>query len=78
VIARRPKDYAFLKSWLTAERVTEFFRDLGVREVIRYELPNLAALNFVLKGVLSSPLRTDAQGKALGQMLLEMPLPERP
>lgn len=74
VIARRPENYEFLKGWLTADRVEEFFDALGVSEVIRYELPNLAALNFVLKGILSSPLQTDAQGKALGQMLLEMPL----
>jgi hypothetical protein len=74
VISRRPKNYEFLKSWLTADRVAEFFKETGVKDVIRYELPNLGALNFVLKGILSSPLRTDTQGKALGQMLLEMPL----
>jgi hypothetical protein len=74
VIARRPENYEFLRDWLTADRVEEFFREMEFEEVIRYELPNLGALNFVLKGILSSPLRIDAQGKALGQMLLEMPL----
>lgn len=74
VIARRPESYEFLKGFLTEDRVAEFFQDMGVEDVVRYELPNLGALNFVLKGILSSPLRTDAQGKALGQMLLEMPL----
>jgi hypothetical protein len=74
VIARRPGGYECLQAILTADRVAEFFQDIGVDEVVRYELPNLGALNFVLKGILSSPLRTDAQGKALGQMLLEMPL----
>jgi hypothetical protein len=74
VIARRAENYEFLKGSLTADRVEEFFRPMGVSEVIRYELPNLEALNFVLKGILNSPLQTDAQGKALGQMLLEMPL----
>jgi hypothetical protein len=74
VIARRPENYEFLKDWLTADRVEEFFRAMKFEKVIRYELPNLGALNFVLKGILSSPLRTDAQGKALGQMLLELPL----
>ena len=43
-----------------------------------YELPNLQALNFLLPRVLdgggSLTLRTDAQGKALGQSLLEMRL----
>ncbi|OAI55966.1 hypothetical protein AYO47_02275 [Planctomyces sp. SCGC AG-212-M04] len=74
VIARRPGGYECLKAFLTADRVAEFFKEIGVEKVTRYELPNLGALNFVLKGILSSPLRTDAQGKALGQMLLEMPL----
>jgi hypothetical protein len=74
VIARRPENYEFLKGWLTADRVEEFFSSMGIAGVDRYELPNLAALNFVLEGILSSPLRTDAQGKALAQMLLEMPL----
>ena len=43
---------------------------------MRYELSNLLALNFVLTGVLegggSRSLRTDSQGKVLGQALLEM------
>ena len=43
--------------------------------VERFELSNLRALNFVLRGVLRRSLRTDAQGKTLGQVLLEMPLP---
>jgi hypothetical protein len=52
---------------------------LGVGDagrVQRFELPNLGALNFVIRGILASPLRVDAQGKALGQILLEMPLEE--
>jgi hypothetical protein len=59
--------------------VEKFFKPLGVRKVIRYELPNLGALNFLLPGVLaggaSRSLRTDAQGKTLGQAILEMELP---
>ena len=75
VIARTSIAWEFLQAWLTADRVSEFFRALDVDSVERFELPNLTALNFVLKGVLRRSLRTDAQGKALGQMLLEMPLP---
>ena len=73
VVARTPENYDLLLAHLTAERVGEFFASMGVLEVIRYELPNLHALNFVVKGILSRPLRVDAQGKALGQALLEMP-----
>ena len=61
---------------LTSERVADYFSPLGTKTVERYELTNLNALNFVLGGALRRSLRTDAQGKALGQILLEMPLPE--
>jgi len=44
--------------------------------VVRYDVPNLAALNFVLPHVLggggSRSLRLDAQGKTLGMALLEL------
>jgi hypothetical protein len=76
VIARNPADYDTLKRLLTAERVEAYFRAMGVGRVMRYELPNLAALNFILPDILagggSVNLRIDAQGKALGQALLEM------
>lgn len=80
VIAYTSAGYEFLLSFLTEARVKEYFSKMGVSEVIRYELPNLEALNFVLKGILdgggSRSLRIDAQGKALGQILLEMPITE--
>lgn len=78
VIAYSPEAYAFLEKALTSDKVKVFFQGLGVRAIHRYELPNLCALNFVLEGVLdgggSRSLRTDAQGKALGQAILEMEL----
>ncbi|MEX0820234.1 MAG: acyclic terpene utilization AtuA family protein [Pirellulaceae bacterium] len=75
VIARDPSDWEFLSGWLTADRVAAFLSPLGFDSIERFELPNLTALNFLLHGVLRHSLRTDAQGKALGQILLEMPLP---
>ncbi len=76
VIAYNPEGYAFLQEHLTEKRVHAYFEPLGVMETKRYEMPNIGALNFVLKGVLagggSRSLRIDAQGKALGQALLEM------
>ena len=75
VIARRDEWWEFLRTWLTADRVASFFSPLELESVERYELPNLRALNFVLRGALRQRLRTDAQGKALGQALLEMRLP---
>lgn len=76
VIARTDADYDFLKEYLTAERVQAYFKPLGVTKTVRYELPNLNAFNFVLYDILaggaSRSLRIDSQGKALGQVLLEM------
>jgi len=78
VIARAPAAYEILHRHLTADAVEAFFRPMGVGKVVRYELPNLAALNFILPGILdgggSLSLRIDAQGKALGQAILEMRL----
>lgn len=78
ILAYTQEGYDFLKEFLTAERVNAYFKPLEVLSTTRYELPNLLAFNFVLKGVLkeggSRSLRFDSQGKALGQALLEMEL----
>ncbi len=78
VIALEEEHFAKLKEVLTEERVAAYFAGLEPSAVQRYELPKLQALNFVLKGVLqgggNSSLRIDAQGKALAQALLEMPI----
>lgn len=78
VIAYTEEGYNFLREYLTAKKVDSYFKPMGVTETERYELPNLWALNFVLKDILegggSVSLRSDAQGKALGQALLEMPV----
>src|SRR3954468_2871223 len=76
VFGRTPSAYAWLRENLTAKRVEESFRPLGVGQVVRYDVPNLEALNFVLPEILggggSRSLRIDAQGKTLGMALLEM------
>ena len=76
VIAYRPEDYAVLLREVTAERVKAYFGDVVKGEVVRYELPNLAALNFLLYHSLGGggtvSLRTDAQGKTYGAALLNM------
>jgi hypothetical protein len=76
VIAYSRENYTFLKEHLTEQKVAEYFSRLGCRYVRRFELPNLLAFNFVLYGALqgggSVSLRTDSQGKALGQALLQM------
>jgi hypothetical protein len=46
--------------------------------VIRYEIPGLNALNFMLQNALGgggiASLRIDPQGKAFAQQLLDMPV----
>ena len=66
---------------VTPERVAAHFRDVVHGEVIRYELPKIGALNFVLRkalggGVLRS-LALDTHGKSLSSALLSMELPDR-
>jgi hypothetical protein len=74
VIARDSADYPRLCREITAARVAAYLGLDDAGRVTRYEVPNLGALNFVIRGILANPLRTDVQGKAIGQVLLEMPL----
>lgn len=76
VIARAPADEGWLEQRLTAERVADYFRELGIGNVKRYHLPGIHAFNFVIDAALSGgasrSLRLDTQGKALATALLEM------
>jgi hypothetical protein len=79
VLAYTEAAYAWLKQELTPEVVKHHFRSVCHGEVDCFELPNLLALNFVLHDVLggggSRSLRIDAQGKALGQAVLQIKIP---
>ena len=70
------KDYALVKEKVTAEKVKEYFSDIVKGEVVRYELDNLCALNFVmdeaLGGGVTRSLAIDKHGKSLSSALLEM------
>jgi hypothetical protein len=76
LIAFNEKGYEVLKEKVTASRVKEHFGDLVKGKVIRYELPNLLALNFVMHGALGGggarSLRIDALGKTMAGALLRM------
>ncbi len=78
VIARNEDAYEILVSRLTAVRVQDYFRELGVTRVERFELPKVQALNFLLYDALaggaSRSLRIDTQGKLLGTALLDLVL----
>jgi hypothetical protein len=76
VMARTPALYAHLEKVLTADVVKAFFKDICKGPVVRYEVPNLQALNFILNNSLggggTETLITDAQGKVHGLALLHM------
>ncbi|XP_069600203.1 uncharacterized protein [Ranitomeya imitator] len=88
VVARHPLYYPYLKRALTSEVVEEYFQHLLQRDgfdehlVDRYELPGIYGLNFVLKNALGgggiASLRSDPQGKAFGQMLLDLEIKNVP
>jgi acyclic terpene utilization AtuA family protein len=73
VWARDEAGYRFLEGFLTPERFRELIPEARDLEVVRYELPNLLALNFVVAGLLgegvSSSTRIDPQAKGLGEWL---------
>lgn len=79
VVAHDPARYDWLVEHLTAARIEEFLRPLGVGAVRRYLLPRIGGLNFVvehaLDGGASRSLRIDTQGKAMGTAVLELLLP---
>ncbi len=76
VIAYRPEDYEDLVAKVTEERVREHFSGMIDGAVTRYEIPSIAALNFVLENALAGgvtrSLRLDKHGKTLASFLLEM------
>jgi len=78
LIALDPAHYPLLVKEVTRARVQRHFRGM-VREVDRFELPNLNALNFLLHGALDGggtiSLKTDAQGKVYSTALLRMAIP---
>jgi hypothetical protein len=78
VIARHPRAWAWLRAQLQANQVQAYFSHLVQGPVLRYEVPGLQALNFVLHQALGGggvcSLRSDPLGKSFAQMLLDMPL----
>lgn len=76
VIPFESKNYQLIKDKLTAEVVKEYMSKVVQGDVIRYELDNLPALNFVLcdalGGGVTKSLALDRHGKSLGFYLLEI------
>jgi len=76
VIAYDEKDYPLLLAQVTAARVKAHFSGVVEGDVVRYELPKLFALNFVmdraLGGGVTRSLALDAHGKSLSSALLDL------
>jgi hypothetical protein len=73
VWTRTPEAYAWLAETLTADRLRRLLPEARGLAVERYPLPNLLALNFVVKGLLgegvAASTRSDPQAKSLGEYL---------
>ena len=82
VIAYDAKHYPLLLEQVTAARVKSYFAGVVQGEVVRYELPNLSALNFVmdqaLGGGVTRSLALDAHGKSLSSALLDLDIVPAP
>lgn len=74
LIAFDAKDYPLLKEKVTAAVVKDLFKEIVKGEVVRYEMPAIGALNFVMKealgGGVTKSLAIDAHGKSLSSALL--------
>jgi hypothetical protein len=76
LFAKDEAGYALLLREVTAERVAAHFAGIATGPVVRYEVPNVWALKFVIDGALqggaSRSLRSDNLGKTLASALLRM------
>ena len=76
IIVYQEEHYGLLLREVTPERVKAHFGPMVKGPVERWELPNIAAVNFVMHGALDGggtlSLRVDAQGKTLSAALLRM------
>ena len=76
VIFKDKEGYEWGIDNLTEETVKDYFADIVKGPIVRYSLPNLHALNFILNDSLegggSETLINDAQGKTFGQAILMM------
>ena len=70
------KDFEMLKEKVTAEKVREHFKGMVKGEVVRYELPDICCLNYVMQAALGGgvtrSLSVDMHGKGFSSYLLEM------
>ena len=80
LIAYDPANYSLIEKYVTAEKVKEFFSEIVEGDVVRYELPKIGALNFVmykaLGGGVTRTLALDIHGKSLSSPLMNFEIPD--
>jgi hypothetical protein len=73
VWAKTPMAFAYLREFLTTEKLRDLLKDLKDYDIERCELPNLLAVNFYIRGILgegaAASFRLDPQAKTLGEYL---------
>ena len=78
LVCRHRDFFSTVAELVTADRVAAHFADRRPTHVVRYELPRLAAFNFVLDDVLeggvNASLGLDGHGKSLSFQLLTLRL----
>jgi len=76
VIAYNIDDYALLERTVTVAAVRALYGPITKGNILRYEVPAIGALNFVLENVLeggrSRTLAFDESGKALSSLMLTL------
>ena len=76
LVCHDPSYYPAIAAQVTAERVAEVFAARKPSRVVRFDLPKLAAFNFVLDDVLeggvNASLGLDGHGKSLSFLLLDL------
>jgi hypothetical protein len=80
LIAFEARHFEHLKAHVTEASVKKLFAELVLGSVVRHELPQLGAFNFVMQlalgGGVTRSLALDAHGKSLSSALLDMDIPD--
>lgn len=78
IAARHPDFEAVIHAQVTSTLVAEYLAHYGAKQVQRFVLPGTHAVNFLLHQALggggTTSLRSDPQGKAAAQHLLDLPV----
>lgn len=76
LICYNPADYEWVKRHVTADAVLAHFAPVAKGPAVRFELPNLAAFNFLIEraldGGVTKALAIDGHGKGYSSIFLEM------